>query len=50
MVESFVAKSGALYTTVTNLLTIADMNFKERLSRALQNWQGRYTLWQQEQR
>jgi len=38
MVESFKTKSGALYNTVTNLLTIADMNIKERLHESIAQW------------
>lgn len=31
--ESFVTKAGPLYVTITNLLTMADLNFKENVPR-----------------
>ena len=48
MVESFKTKSGALYNTITNLLTLADLNIKERQQSAVNHWKINRVDWQRE--
>jgi len=45
MIESFKSKSGPMYTTINNLLTIAELNFKERKGRCFTTWKKNFRYW-----
>ena len=48
MVESFRTKSGPVYTTITNFLTMADLNFRDRLQACLRRFRSNFVFWRYE--